>query len=312
MVSIVNALQRAGAASIRLDAVGYAIKKPGTTSFMIPETFDFIDEFATTAAQRGLEVLVEVHSYYRRQVEIAQRVDRVYDFALPPLVLHALIAADPAPLLSWLQIRPQNAVTVLDTHDDIGVIDVGADTTDRSQPGLLTDAQLDALVESMHNNSHGTSRQSTGAAASNLDLYQVNTTYYEALGQDDCKYLAARALQFFTPGVPQVYYVGLLAGCNDMELLARTGVGRDVNRHYYTRGQIHSELARPVVASLIELIRLRNSHPAFDGSFTCDSNQSHIWLRWEHSGQSLQLDVDCATGFADITGDGVSWSTHAD
>lgn len=302
LLSILDALHRAGAASIRLDAVGYAIKKPGTTSFMIPETFRFIDEFASLAAQRGLEVLVEVHSYYQRQIEIAQRVDRVYDFALPPLVLHALIAGDPAPLAEWLRVRPTNAITVLDTHDGIGVIDVGADATDRSQAGLLEPHQIDALVEAMHDNSGGTSRLSTGAAASNLDLYQVNSTFFEALGCDDDRYLAARAIQFFTPGVPQVYYVGLLAGRNDMELLGRSGVGRDVNRHYYSRAEIGAEMQRPVVQALFGLIRLRNEHPAFEGAFTCGTMGSQLWMQWSDGDQSVRLDVDTASGSASIDG----------
>jgi sucrose phosphorylase len=159
----------------------------------------------------------------------------VYDFALPPLVLHALGSGDGAPLGRWLEIRPRNAVTVLDTHDGIGVVDVGADSSDRTLFGLLAPDDIDRLVESIHAGSQGSSRLATGAAASNLDLYQVNCTYYDALGGDDARYLLARLLQFFTPGIPQVYYVGLLAGSNDMELLARSGVGRDVNRHHYAR-----------------------------------------------------------------------------
>src|SRR5207344_2948353 len=130
-------------------------------------------------------------------VEIAQRVDQVYDFALPPLILHALTSADPEPLLAWMKIRPRNAVTVLDTHDGIGVIDVGADAQDRARPGLLTPAQIDRLVTTIHDNSGGTSRLATGAAASNVDLYQVNCTFYDALGRDDQRYLLARALQFW-------------------------------------------------------------------------------------------------------------------
>ena len=73
----------------------------------------------------------------------------------------------------------------------------------------------------------------------------MNCTFYDALGRDDRKYLLARAIQFFLPGVPQVYYVGLLAGTNDMALLARTGVGRDINRHCYTQAEIDEALARP-------------------------------------------------------------------
>ena len=54
-----------------------------------------------------------------------------------------------------------------------------------------------------------------GGAARNVDTSQINCTFYDALGADDLKYLLARAIQFFIPGVPQVYYVGLLAGRND-------------------------------------------------------------------------------------------------
>jgi MOSC domain-containing protein YiiM len=244
---------------VRCDAVGYAIKKPGDSCFMMAETFAFIDEFAGIARGLGLEVLVEVHSYYRKQIEIAQRVDWVYDFALPPLVLHALFFGTAEPLKAWARQRPANAITVLDTHDGIGIIDIGADATDRAgRPGLVPPAELDQLVEMIHTHSGGQSREATGAAASNLDLYQVNCTFYDALGRDDGAYLIARAIQFFLPGVPQVYYVGLLAGENDMALLQASGVGRDINRHHYSRAEIDAHLQRPVVQQLLQLIRLRN------------------------------------------------------
>ena len=94
-----------------------------------------------------------------------------------------------------MKVRPGNAVTVLDTHDGIGIIDVGPDGHDQSRPGLLTPAQTDQLVTTIHDNSGGTSRLATGTAASNVDLYQVNCTFYDALGADDHRYLLARALQ---------------------------------------------------------------------------------------------------------------------
>src|SRR5690606_1725909 len=81
---ILTTLAGNGVRMIRLDAIGYAIKKPGTSCFMIAETFDFIRQFSSRAKALGLEVLVEIHSYYERQIEIARHVDRVYDFALPP------------------------------------------------------------------------------------------------------------------------------------------------------------------------------------------------------------------------------------
>lgn len=291
---ILQTLADSGIRMVRLDAVGYAIKKAGASSFMMPETFDFIGDFAARARALGIEVLVEIHAYYQRQIEIARQVDWVYDFALPPLVLHALHAGDGAPLARWIGLRPSNALTVLDTHDGIGIIDIGADATDREgSPGLVAPEQLDALVERMHDASGGQSRQATGAAASNLDLYQVNCTFYDALGRDDGAYLAARAIQFFLPGVPQVYYVGLLAGENDMALLARSGVGRDINRHHYTPGEITQALQRPVVQALCDLIRLRNTHPAFGGRFELlPTAAGRLSMRWCLDGTALRLDVD--------------------
>ncbi len=260
---------------------------------MMPETFEFIGELAARARRHGLEVLVEVHSHYEQQIEIARHVDWVYDFALPPLVLHAFSRGTARALKRWIAIRPRNALTVLDTHDGIGVIDIAAEHGGTGRPGLVADDELDRLVEDIHANSRGESARATGAAASNLDLYQVNCTFYDALGRDDRKYLLARAIQFFLPGVPQVYYVGLLAGTNDMALLARTGVGRDINRHYYTRAEIDEALARPCVQRLFDLIRLRNEHAAFGGTFEIgDSPDDMLDLTWRRGEDVARLTVN--------------------
>ncbi len=110
---------------IRLDAAGYAIKKAGTSCFMLEETFEFIDQLTQKANAQGIDTLVEIHSYYQTQIEIAKRVDQVYDFALPPLILHSIFSQDFSALIKWLNISPRNCITVLDTHDGIGIIDVG-------------------------------------------------------------------------------------------------------------------------------------------------------------------------------------------
>ncbi len=296
--SVLRTLHENNIRMVRLDAVGYAVKKAGSSCFMIPETFAFIETLARQAEKLGIEVLVEIHSYFRRQIEIARQVDRVYDFALPPLVLHAIFNRTARYLKQWLAISPRNAITVLDTHDGIGVIDIGADgTNSQSHPGLIPPEELDALVERIHVNSNEQSRQATGAAASNLDLYQVNCTFYDALGRNDHDYLLARAIQFFAPGVPQVYYVGLLAGENDLALLAKSGIGRDINRHYYTADEIDHALQRPVVQSLFELIRFRNRHPAFDGMFSLpETGDSEIALRWDNGDAWAMLEVNFASG----------------
>jgi sucrose phosphorylase len=271
---------------------------------MIPETFDFIAELTSKARTLGIEVLVEIHSHYLKQIEVARRVDWVYDFALPPLVLHSLFRCDPRPLARWLSISPRNAVTVLDTHDGIGVIDVGADAN--ANPGLLSPEEIDNLVETIHQRSRGQSKQATGAAANNLDLYQVNCTFLDALGGRETDYLIARALQFFAPGIPQVYYVGLLGGTNDMDLLARTGVGRDINRRRYTAAEIEAALRRLLVQKQIELIRLRNTHPAFAGEFQVDvPAENQIQMQWRRQEHWIKLHADLSVPSASITGTGI-------
>ena len=316
LLSILDQLSRSHVSYIRLDAVGYGAKQAKTSCFMTPKTFDLIGRIKAEAESRGLETLIEVHSYYKKQVAIANKVDRVYDFAIPGLLLHALTTGKTEPIAHWVEVRPNNAVTVLDTHDGIGVIDIGSDQLDRSLKGLVPDEEVDQLVETIHKNTHGESLAATGAAASNLDLYQVNSTYYSALGCNDQHYLAARAVQFFLSGVPQVYYVGALAGANDMELLHRTNVGRDINRHYYSVEEIDRNLERPVVKALNALCRLRNQLDAFDGEFTFGNEGDTLTFSWkgETTAASLTfepkrgLGVDnqasvCTLRWTDSTGD---------
>jgi len=105
------------------------------------------------------------------------------------------------------------------------------------------------------------------------------------------------AIQFFLPGVPQVYYVGLLAGENDMTLLRRTGVGRDINRHRYDAAEVDLALTKTVVRDLIDLIRKRNAHPAFGGRFTleADDNEQRLSMKWNLGDHTARLSVDFAT-----------------
>lgn len=277
---------------IRLDAAGYAIKREGSSCFMLEETFDFIKQLSEQAKAKGMTTLVEIHSYYKTQIDIANRVGLVYDFALPPLVLHTLFSKNADALTNWLQISPRNCITVLDTHDGIGIIDVGP-MGDKA--GLLNADAIDNLVETIHENTNGESVKATGNAASNVDLYQVNSSYYGALGYDDYLYLVARALQFFAPGTPQVYYGGLLAERNDMELLASSNVGRDINRPYLDQDKINEGLQRPVVKALKQLIALRNENPAFNGEFAIENRDEILCLRWNEGVHKAELSCNLTT-----------------
>jgi sucrose phosphorylase len=122
------------------------------------------------------------------------------------------------------------------------------------------------------------------------------------LGRRDEEYLIARALQFFAPGIPQVYYVGLLAGANDLDLLHRTGVGRDINRHCYSRREIDSALTRPVVSGLFDLIRFRNTHPAFAGEFRLLPSADHqIHIEWRNGDEWARLEADLQVPTATVS-----------
>lgn len=303
-----------GVSTVRLDAVGYAVKTPGTSSFMTEETRSFLADLSARAHARGLRVLVEVHAHWRLTLELAATCDLTYDFALPPLVLDAMRVGDAAVLHRWLELRPHNVVTVLDTHDGIGVIDVSADAghgdAEHPGPGLLPPERIAALVEHIHEATGGVSRRATGAAASNVDLYQVNTTFLDALAGDVDAMLAARALQLVLPGLPQLYYVGVLMGRNDEALLAATGVGRDVNRHHYRPDEVERALADPAVRRLLALVELRRSHPAFDGEWWLEphdpSDAGTLRTGWRGTdGSSVTLHLDLRARRAGLEVDGI-------
>ena len=293
LTNLIHTFSRRGVKMIRLDAIGYAIKTPGTTCFMTTETYGFIDQLTDVIRKNGMETLVEIHAYYKVQIEVAKRVDWVYDFALPPLILHSLLTRTTSKLKEWLSVSPRNAVTVLDTHDGIGIVDIGSDPDGGDSDGLLDPLEIEDLVEQIHANSSGISRKATGEGKDNLDLYQVNCTYYDALGRNDTLYLLARLIQFFSPGIPQVYYMGLLAGENDLALFEETGTGRNVNRSFYDPEQVESGLQKPVVQALLQLIRFRNTHPAFDGDFTLkESGDEILNIMWQKDVHMSQLVIN--------------------
>ncbi|MCD8089455.1 MAG: sucrose phosphorylase [Clostridiales bacterium] len=264
-----------GAAIIRLDAFAYAVKKPDTNCFFIePDIWNLLGDIEKTANNCGSEILPEIHEHYTIPMKISQKGFWVYDFALPALLLHALYNHTAKYLKNWFDMCPMHQFTTLDTHDGIGIVDV---------KDLLPDEELEFVKEQMYTLGANVKKIYSSEAYNNLDIYQVNTTYYSALGENDAAYLLARAIQFFAPGIPQVYYVGMLAGKNDIDLMEKTKNGRDINRHYYTAEETEAEQNRDVVKRLKELMELRNTHPAFglEGSLTVDYQYS--WLEMTRS-----------------------------
>ena len=248
------------ASIIRLDAFAFTIKKAGTNCFFIePEIWDLLNGIQSLVDpdRSGKKfVLPEIHEHYSIQLKLADKGFWVYDFALPMLVLHAIYLKNAAPLKHWLKICPRKQFTTLDTHDGIGVVDV---------KDLLSDEEIEKTKEKLFRNGANVKKIYNSVLYNNLDVYQINCTYYSALGNNDDAYLLARAIQFFAPGVPQVYYVGLMAGKNDIEFMEKTKVGRNINRHAYTLQEIDMEVKRPVVQKLLKLMRFRNEYEAFSG-----------------------------------------------
>lgn len=245
-----------GCSLIRLDAFAYAVKKLDTNDFFVePEIWALLDEVRQVAAEYEVALLPEIHEHYSIQMKIAQHDYFIYDFALPMLTLHALYSGRSHALAKWLQMSPMKQFTTLDTHDGIGVVDAR---------DLLTEAELTYTSEELYKVGANVKKVYSSANYNNLDIYQINSTYYSALGDDDASYLLARGIQIFAPGIPQIYYVGLLAGKNDIALLEASKEGRNINRHYYTLPEIAEEVTRPVVEQLFTLLRFRNTSPAFD------------------------------------------------
>ncbi len=290
MAGWLRSLAGHGPAMIRLDAFAYATKKPGTNCFFVqPDVWEILDWSRDVLADTDVDLLPEVHEHYRMQQAISAHEYRVYDFALPMLVLHALYEGRAHRLAHWLTICPRNQVTTLDTHDGIGVVDVA---------DLLTPEEIERTRKALFERGANVKRIYNTQAYGNLDIYQINCTYYSALGERDSWYLLARAIQFFAPGIPHVYYVGLLAGRNDLALVEQTRVGRDINRHNYTVEEAMRELQRPVVSKLLSLMQLRNSSAAFEGTMSVSSTehgQEHATLlvvRWQNGDEEAVLEAD--------------------
>ena len=281
---------------VRLDAVGYVIKKAGTSCFFIePELFEFLDELRAYAQSLGLTLLPEIHAHHTWQARLAAHGYWVYDFVLPLLVLHTLVTQSSVALQTYLARCPRKQFTMLDCHDGIPV-----------QPDLddiLTTAESKAVVERLLQRGANLSRlHAWEKREGDFDAHQVNITYYSAVGSDDDAYMAARAIQLFAPGVPQVYYVGLLAGENDNAAVAQTGERRAINRHNYTLVEIEAAIDKPVVQRLLRLIRFRNTFPAFKGRVTVRATPAdRISLVWEDGESNCVLDVDLNTCRARVT-----------
>jgi len=254
-----------------------------------PEIYEFLDWVTEEAGACGLTVLPEVHDAYATHQRLSAHGMWTYDFVLPGLVIHALETGDARRLADHLSKMPDRVFTTLDCHDGIPIRP--------DLDGILSPAEMGSLATLVEHRGGNVNRILSSTHAEGLDVHQLNCTYYSALDRDDDRYLAARAIQLFARGVPQIYYVGLLAGMNDRSAMEQTGEGRAINRHDFTSGEVEGELERPVVQQLLDLIRLRNTHPAFSGTLEVELfGDSRLRLSWRAASSSCSLDVDVSNG----------------
>jgi sucrose phosphorylase len=277
-----------GVKFVRLDAIPYIVKKPGTSCFFVePEIYNFMEWIKAEAEAVGVEVLPEVHAHYSIQFRLAEHGYWTYDFILPMLILHTLVTRSSAKLRAYLKICPRKQFTMLDCHDGIPV-----------QPDLDDILEIDEaqhIVQVCLERGANLNRiqSSEHKRRADFDAHQINCTYYSALDENDDAYIAARTIQFFSPGVPQVYYVGLLAGKNEQSEVTHTGEGRAVNRRNYTVDEVEQEIQRPVVKRLMDLIRFRNEYGAFNGIFqVVETRDSLLQISWQKDKKQCLLTVD--------------------
>ncbi|MGG2134709.1 sucrose phosphorylase [Bacillus sp. S2(2024)] len=280
-----------GVKIVRLDAVGYVIKKLGTSCFFVePEIYEFLDWIMELAISLDIELLPEVHAHYTTQFKLAEHGCWIYDFILPYRVLDTLINRNSSALCDYLKSRPHKQFTMLDCHDGIPIKPDMDDLINTKEARKLVDvclergSNLSLILSDEHKAEDG------------FDVHQIRCSYYSVLNCDDDAYLAARAIQFFTPGVPQVYYVGLLAGENDLENVKKTGDGREINRHNFSLEEIEKSLEKEVVQRLLKLIRFRNEYEAFNGKFkVLESANDEIRISWKKDDRYCTLFIDLKT-----------------
>ena len=274
-----------GISIVRMDAYGYITKVRGTNCFFVePQIWDLISAMEDMLSQRNMTLLPEVHDRYEIALKISRHGYYTYDFVLPMLVLHTLFTGSGRELRRWLEICPRNQFTVLDTHDGVGVYDAD---------GILSPEQEQAVIRRTEPRL-SYSYKPMDMSKAKYRSYQLYATYYSMLDEDDEAYALARAIQLFAPGIPQVYYNGLLCAVNDLSF--DPADPRSINRPNYTVNEVHDAVQKPLVQRILAMLRLRNTHPAFDGELVIGQTpDDRLTLTREYKGERVCLDADLRT-----------------
>lgn len=289
-------LKKYGCKILRLDAFAYLHKEIGETNFFNkPGTWEYLARIKEIAARNELQLLPEIHAEYGLNLhdEVAEKGYHIYDFFLPGLMLHTLETANSSALVSWIQeiiAKEYKTVNMLGCHDGIPVLDLkGKEVNGVYKKGLLADSEIDAIMDAILKRG-GRVKNLYDAEGKKISYYQVNATFFSALGESESKLLLARAIQLFIPGIPQVWYLDLFAGKNNYAAADKGGSGghKEINRTNLKMEEIEEQLTTSIVKNQLTLMRLRNTLNAFSGTVHVENSTEN----------ELEITWTCGTDFA--------------
>ena len=280
-----------GAKIVRLDAFAYAPKGVGEKNFLNePATWDVLTKVRELADKYNVRLLPEIHASYEEKIyeKIANKGYMTYDFFLPGLIIDAFEQQSGEVLKKWadeLVEKKIQVVNMLGCHDGIPLLDLkGLISEERIQSVIDTVVKRGGYVKDLHGQKNV--------------YYQVNATYYSALGDDDKRMLLARAIQIFMPGKPQVWYLDLFAGKNDHEAVKRAGAGghKEINRTNLTAKEMEDGLQRDIVLKQLEMLRFRHTFPVFsnESDFSMKCSGSKLFMEWKNNEERAVLKADLA------------------
>jgi len=277
MVDVLMQYLERGADYIRLDAVGFMWKTPGTSCIHLENTHQLVKLFRAIVdvAAPGTLIITETNVPHKDNVSYLGKGDdeahMVYQFPLPPLVLHAIRTQSVTTLRQWASVLPMrgNGKTTwfnfLASHDGIGL---------NPLRGIIDEPEIVALVDTLEK--EGAKVNWKNNPDGSRSPYELNATYMDALTppswSDDerlARFILAHALLLTFPGVPAVYIQSVLGGRNDYDGVKRLGYNRAINRQKYDEDEIESLLATPnslrarTLEVLTHLIAVRQRHRAF-------------------------------------------------
>ena len=279
-LSIIKLYMDKGVRVFRLDAIAFLWKVPGTDSLNLPQTHEVVRLIRTVAEhyRNDVVIITETNIPNRENLSYfgnANEAHVVYNFSLPPLLLHTLLSEDCSHLKTWLMSMPpaQHGTTYLNfiaSHDGIGL---------RPAEGLLSDEELSQMVASIE----GFGGKISWRALENGENrpYELNISLFDALkgthaGEDDLavdRFVCAHAIMLALEGIPAFYIHSLFATRNDYRRLENTSHNRSINRHQWQWQELLDALSeegphKAVFERLQALIRLRRAQPAFHPNAT--------------------------------------------